>query len=277
MASPKAIIAVLALATTVTHARLHRLQADGAAQADGGAAEGAAASILAAPPAKADQRLTICNAYPSPESMTVMQLHSTAPPAALTQAPLAYKSCQALTMPLSSGVELEFRLGSSPVGEFTASEVPEQTMSLLLVASRKRAGFKAVAFDSHAFADSDLAQVAVIDAYRGPGDQDPMKISRRTTEATDGAKPALVQQGEGLQYGSIAFLNPGDYNVRLGDGSQSAQLAAEKGKNYVLLRVGMGQNGTAFPKELVLFTGAAASRALAGLALALLVQLLGHR
>jgi len=275
MASPKAIVAVLALATAVTHARLHRLQADGAAQADGGAAEEAAASILAAPPAKADQRLTICNAYPSPETMTVMQLHSTAPPAALTQAPLAYKRCQALNMPLSAGVELEFRLGSSPVGEFTASEVPEQAMSLLLVASRKRAGFKAIAFDSHAFADSDLAQVAVIDAYRGPDDQDLMKISRRATEAKDGL--TLVQQGEGLQYGSIAFLNPGDFDVRLGDGSQSAKLAAEKGKNYVLLRVGMGQNGTAFPKELVLFTGAAASRALAGLALALLVQLLGHR
>merc|ERR1719387_2234300 len=134
-------------------------------------------------------------------------------------------SCQQLALQMNEGVELEFRLGNSPVGEFTASEVPRQAASLLLVASRKRAGFTAVAFDSHAFANADLAQVAVIDAYRGPGGQQLMKISRRPTDATEAAGKALVQQGEGLEYGSIALLNPGAYTVQLGNGQRTDMIA----------------------------------------------------
>merc|ERR1719326_621619 len=128
--------------------------------------------------------------------MTVLQQTPHKPATVLTQQPLAYMSCQQLALPMSDGIELEFRLGKSPVGEFTASEVPRQASSLLLVASRKRAGFTAVAFDSHAFADADLAQVAVIDAYRGPGEEEQMKISRRPTDPAEAAKKALVQQGE---------------------------------------------------------------------------------
>merc|ERR1719326_2389562 len=160
--------------------------------------------------------------------MTVLQQTPHKPATVLTQQPLAYMSCQQLSLQMSNGVELEFRVGKSPVGEFPASEVPRQATSLLLVASRKRAGFTAVAFDSHAFADADLAQVAVIDAYRGPGEEEHMKISRSGPTDPADAKTALVQQD--LEVGSIAYLNAGAYTVQ--SGMQQTSLVADKGKTY---------------------------------------------
>merc|ERR1719460_1156125 len=191
------------------------------------------------------------------------------PPKVLTEPPLAYMSCRQVTLPMTDEVELEFRLGNSPVGEFTASEVPRQATSLLLVASRKRAGFTAVAFDSHAFADADLAQVAVIDAYRGPGEEEHMKISRSGPTDPADPKTALVQQD--LEVGSIAYLNAGAYTVQ--SGMQQTSLVTETGKTYVLMRVG---TGAPFPEQLVLYSGTPAARALAGLLLTLLLQLLGR-
>lgn len=269
MAFSRAVLVVLAIAVAVAQARMQRLATDGNAAA--ASSDESGTSILVPPPDQINQLLTVCNAYSSTEPMTVLQLNPKKSPTVLTQQPLTYMGCQQLTLPLTNGVELEFRLGNSPVGEFTASEVPRQAASLLLVASRKRAGFTAVAFDSHAFANADLAQVAVIDAYRGPKGQEQMKISRRPTDASDASK-ALVQQGEGLEYGSIAFLNPGAYTVQLGS-NQRTDLIAEKGKTYVLLRVGTDQTGPAFPEQLVLYSGTPAARALAGLLVALLARL----
>lgn len=270
----KALSVVLAFGTAFTHARMQgRLQADGAAVADGTVGEGVATSILVAPPAKTDHRLTICNAYSSPEPMSVVQHNPDTLPTLLTKEPLAYKNCKEMALPMSDGAELEFRFGNTAVGEFTASDVPRQAASLLLVASLKRSGFKAIAFDSHAFADSDLAQVAVIDAYRGAGAPVQIEISRTPSGPEEAAKKSLLQQG--MEYGSIAFLNPGDYVVHLGNQSQTTALPAQKGKNYVLLRVGSDQDGPAFAEELVLYSGAASIRALTGLALAFLAHFWG--
>lgn len=271
MAFSKAFFAVLTLASVraASVGAHQRLETDGTEVVNGSSAEKAVASILVPPPAQNNQQLTICNAYSDAQPMTVLQLNPKASATVLTQAPLAYMSCQQLILPMPNGVELEFRLGNKPVGEFTASEVPRQAASLLLVASRKRAGFTAVAFDSHAFANADLAQVAVIDAYRGPGEQEAVKISRHSADAA-----ALVQQGEGLEYGSIAFLNPGAYSLQLGNGNQRRDLIAEKGKTYVVLRVGTDQTAPPFPEQLVLYSGAMAARAFVGFLLALLPLLL---
>jgi len=277
MAFPRALLAVLALEAAIAHARMQRLAADEAAVADGASAavaDGASAaqattSILVAPSGKVSQRLTICNAYPSQEAMSVLQLNPKAAPTPLG-GPMAYMSCQQLALSMSDGLELEFRQGNTPVGEFTASDVPRQATSLLLVASRKRAGFTAVAFDSHAFSDADLAQVAVIDAYRGPGEEEHMKISRSGPTDPADAKTALVQQD--LEVGSIAYLNPGAYTVQ--SGMQQTSLVADKGKTYVLMRVG---TGAPFPEQLVLYSGTPAARALAGLLFAFLAQLLVGR
>jgi hypothetical protein len=269
MASPKGICAVLALSGAVANARMQgRLQADGAVGVDGAETTGAATSILVTPPAKIDHSLTICNAYSSSEPMSVVQHNPDTLPTLLTSTPIPYKNCREMDSPMSDGAELEFRFGNAAVGEFTASEVPRQATSLLLVASRKRSGYKSIQFDSHAFADSDLAQVAVIDAYRGSGATAQMEISRHPSGPAENDKKSLLQQA--MEYGSISYLNPGDYTVRLGNQNQIANLPAQKGKTYVLLHVGSDQEGPAFPEELVLYSGAAAIRVLMGLALALL-------
>lgn len=271
MASPAGLCAVLALSAAFASARMQgqgRLQTDGAAGVEGAETTGAATTILVTPPAKVDHRLTICNAYSSSEPMSVVQHNPDTLPTLLTSTPIPYKNCREMDSPMRDGAELEFRFGNTAVGEFTASEVPRQAASLLLVASRKRSGYKSIAFDSHAFADSDLAQVAVIDAYRGAGAPAQFEISRHVSDPAESAKKSLLQQA--MEYGSIAYLNPGDYTVRLGNNSQSATLPAQKGKTYVLLHVGSDQEGPDFPEELVLYSGAAAIRVLMGLALALL-------
>lgn len=270
------VVPVFIVAAALPGAARLQLKADGVVAAD------STAAIQVAPPRGAHHRLTICNAYASASPLSVARL----PADLLTAAPLAYKRCEEVRSPVVQGDELVFKVGDRDVGSFLADGMPTQSASLLLVLYRRREGVKSSAFDSHVFVeDAGHAQVAVIDAYRGPmsaplAASGPVKIERRLPEdkaSKDHAKAALVQRGEALAFGSVAFVNPGEYSVRLGHGTPKIDLAAEQGRSYVVMRVGTGRNGTAFPEELVLFSGAGAGQGLVGLVLAALVRVAcGH-
>lgn len=226
-------------------------------------------------PAAVQQHLRICNGYASRDPVIVLR----APGQVLGNAPLGYKQCQDVLVALEDGDRLDFRDGSSSIGSFTTSDVPRTTSSLLLVLHRRDSRSAAVAFQSHSYSDLGKPQVAAIDAYHGPskshlqiaGAQPPADNSGGETDKNS----LLVSSAEYLQYSSVFAVNPGQYNVSLldeGKVQHQVQLDAAAGKEYVVMRVGLGGGGE-FPEELVVF-GATAPRSIFGMLV--LAALLGY-
>jgi len=217
-----------------------------------------------------EKHLRLCNGFAAKEPVVVRGASFNM----ITKDPIGYKKCADLTLPLVDGEELMFMAGDKQVGAFTVSGLPRSTASLLLVVYRRSKGSSA-AFDSHVYSSSNLAQIAVIDAYNGAA-SDALEIY-----GTDG-------KTEPLRFGSIAYANPGEYNVRLtgadtedqptrierlltvlgGPPGRSASVTIGAGTRYVAMRVGAG-GSEEFPEELVLLGRAAAAPVGALLLLAL--------
>lgn len=206
-------------------------------------------------PQAVEQHLRICNGYASAEPLEIYRL----PSEKLTQEPLPFKTCKDFTLALGEVDKLDFRAASDiSVGVFTATGVPRNTGSLLLVAQRRNEHLRAATFQSHSFAGLQTAQVAVIDAFSGPGGKGHVEIEDREK---DEKKSAMVQShAESLQYNSVIAVNPGAYSVSLVDpaGKKSAvqDLDASAGGTYVLMRVGQANAGDSFKEDMVLFGGA---------------------
>merc|ERR1711933_699919 len=82
--------------------------------------------------------------------------------------PLPYKSCRDFELRLKVGEELRFQLGGHGAGIFVLHAVPHDDAVMLLTMLRHDTVSTAVSFESHLFAKRPEAQVALIDAYRGP-------------------------------------------------------------------------------------------------------------
>lgn len=201
--------------------------------------------------------LMLCNAYAHslPLHITDVERHQR-----LTgETPLSYKTCRTFRLPMKEGDRFEFRAGDTAIGTFFANHLPEGPMSLLLVAHRKRPDSLAVAFDSHAFAELDAAQLAVVDAYRG---EEAGHLLIMDSASSQTAK----KRAEKLSFNTVMAVNPGKYEVALLDGSEASVAAlpleaSSKGK-FVVMRVGgvsasslaqMSQGQGSFGQELVVF------------------------
>merc|ERR1719375_2626630 len=111
------------------------------------------------------RKLRICNAYAWTKPLDI---HLVAARTMLTaDRPLAYKECRDLSTPLNEGDQIDFKAGELDVGSFYATGLPESQASLLIIPRRRDSDSMAVQFDSHAFAELQNAQVAVVDAYKG--------------------------------------------------------------------------------------------------------------
>jgi len=204
-------------------------------------------------------KLRLCNAYAWPEPVEMSRVQEPK----LVEYPLAYKACHDYALPLSAGDELQFKAGSDRIGTFEVRSLPENPDDLLMIVPHRRdTDSQAVVFESHVFKQSGSAQVAVVDVYKG------QQLS-----------PVIVAEGqrhEVLPYGSVVGLAPGAYDFMLGSNDTSsntshrnadikpnakkapAKLNVLKDKNYVVLRMGMGD--TSFPEELVAFPWSGATR-----------------
>jgi len=201
--------------------------------------------------------LMICNAYASPNKIEIVQVSTRQ---VLTESdPLAYKQCKDFTLSLHEGEQLDFKAGGLDVGTFFATGLPTTAASLLLIPHRRSPHSVGCTFDSHAFAEVQSPQIAVIDAYRGKSEKQTgaVKIIERVAASGDKAPASLVE--EELKFNSVVAVNPGKYEIALTgtDGSMTgtAALIADGSTKFVVMRLGVedeSQSGR-YPQELVVF------------------------
>lgn len=212
-------------------------------------------SLLASTPT-VHQQMMICNAYASPKMLDIMLVRTRQ---SITDgSPLAYKQCKDFSLPLQEGDQLDFKAGSLEVGSFYATGLPKSAASLLLVPHRRSPHSVGMSFDSHAFAELESPQIAVVDAYNGKADKGfgSVKISESL-----GGEAGTELAEEDLKFNTVVAVNPGKYDISLGGvGTAMVPLhAGGKGK-YVVLKVGAedgAKNGGHFPQELVVFPSSA--------------------
>lgn len=209
-----------------------------------------------------EHHLVICNAYASPKNLEIVQVSTRQ---VVTEGnPLAYKQCKDFTLSLHEGEQLDFKADGMDVGTFFATGLPKSAASLLLIPHRRSPRAVGCSFESHAFAEVQSPQIAVIDAYRGKSDKQAGAvkiIETLETASNDKAAPEPVE--EDLKFNSVVAVNPGKYHIALTgtDGSMTgtALLNAAGATKFVVMRLGVedeAQSGR-YPQELVVFPNGA--------------------
>merc|ERR1712224_185446 len=161
---------------------------------------------------------------------------------------MAYKTCRDFSPQLKAGDKIEFKIGDTTTGTFSVSDLPSNDAVLLLAIHRHDTVSTAVAFSSHIFANTENAQVAVLDTYMGKA-----KATPRVKDARGNST-----RSEELRYNSVVAVNQGQYKLTLDDDAGAeksmADLVALKREDYVVFRTGVeAQRGQSFPEELVVF------------------------
>lgn len=217
-----------------------------------------------------EHKLVICNAYTSDKSLDIVQVRTNAQITGTL--PLSYKQCREFAMPLEEGDQLDFKAGNLDVGSFYATGLPKTSTSLLLVPHRREPNSAGVRFESHAFADMQNPQIAVVDAYKGQKSGAVKIIENRQTltdnQGADNAEPLE----ESLNFNSVVAINPGRYHVALfGTGHDVAMpLSASNKAKYVVMRVGNDETktgGSQYGQELIVFPSNSGAHRLAHLSL----------
>lgn len=209
-----------------------------------------------------DQRLLICNAYPSGSSVVVRK--NAAEPLADSGHGLGFKQCRYVSERVQSGDKLEFSVqGSGISGTFEVGELPKTDAVLLLVLERRDAHTPLVTFSSLAFPQTsggEEAQLAVIDAFRGNATAPHLKMEDHITGEE---KQTVSKRVEQLAFNRVYAVEQGAYDASVADRERDAEseaklerstaraLKLEKGQNYVVLRTGddsVGESLTVFPE-----------------------------
>jgi len=182
-------------------------------------------------PLKFDRRLLICNAYPS-EYATKITKNS----AALAGAPsLNFKDCQYGSSEVLPKDKIDFELSESGIqGTFEVGELPDSDSVLLLVVQKRDAHSSLMSFQSFAFPinpKSTEAHIAVID-----GSTNLPKANLKIADKPKDAKHKSRE--EELIFNRIYALEPGNYDVSVGNTGGVESLALDSKKDYVLLRTG---------------------------------------
>lgn len=189
------------------------------------------------------QSLRVCNGYARDEALDVYVGKRR-----LTPRPLGYKQCDTFAGgAIAVGERLDFRAADVSIGTFNVEALPQSDAVLLLVIYRHDAQSTSVAFESHVFPAGEMAQVAVIDTYKGKANTE-LRIRERKSDAN----------GEILRYGTAIGVNPGIYEVSLvnAGGKEIAfdNLVALNNEAYVILRVGIdAQIGQKYEEELLVY------------------------
>jgi hypothetical protein len=193
------------------------------------------------------QKLRVCNAYPSESAMEVLRGSDQ-----LTSAPIPYKSCQELSPSLKSDDKLDFHVEDGAEGSFEVSSVPSSDATLMLVVHRHDVDSAALAFESHVFASVKGTQVAVLDAYSGKAKA---KTVIHAPRFQNGTRRGTAEQ---LEYQNVVSVNPGNYEVELEDTDGKAEsthkFAAKDHETYIVARVGAESTHNAtYHQELMVF------------------------
>lgn len=205
-------------------------------------------------PLKFNQRLLLCNAYPSKSPVAITKNDQSVVPNGL-----AFQQCEYAPASVLSKDKLDFMLSDAGIeGTFEVGELPQTDSVLLLVLQKRDTHSPLMAFQSFAFplnSGRGEAHVAVIDAAPAPGKAH-LKISDVPTQP--GAK-ALTEE---LSFNRIYALEQGRYDVSVlskDKQEQGEEIQLLGAKDYVLLRTGAeegAQNLVAFPRDQIQQSGA---------------------
>ncbi|CAD7959141.1 unnamed protein product [Amoebophrya sp. A120] len=185
--------------------------------------------------------LRVCNAYPFAKSTQVFDQS------------LDYKTCGEIQTNLQQGQQIDFFAEEKKVllGSFEVQDTPREDSTLLLVLQPLDAESTGVRFQSHAFANSAEAQVALLDAFVGSKAKKSDLIDIRDSY---GVQP----RDEKLRLNSVVGLNTGYYQVQSTtsgsnkhDGAKKS-LHALEGEKISIIRVGVAGNKD-LPEDLIVF------------------------
>jgi len=240
-------------------------------------------------PFRFDQRLLVCNAYPSASPMEVRQDGKAL---ASGHDAIAFSECRYLTTRVKSHDKLDLALqGRELHGTFEVGELPGTDAVLLLVPERHPHS-ETMNFQSFAFPTSTNnkdAQLAVINTFKGNRTIPHLQVEDHIAGKEERTVSKRIEQ---LNFDRVYSVEEGEYDASVaerrsaeGPARQGAHklLKLRKNQNYVVLRTGdeLGQ----FPESLVVFPETAlrsgCGRAAAALlwlpvALGLLLACLAH-
>jgi len=224
-------------------------------------------------PLKFNQRLLLCNAYPSKSAVAIQKNGQP-----IINGGIAFQQCNYAPANVLSKDKLDFMLNDAGIeGTFEVGELPQTDSVLLLVLQKRDNHSPLMAFQSFAFplnSGKDEAHVAVIDASPGSSKAH-LKIADRPVQAE--GKP-LVEE---LSFNRIYALSQGKYDVSIlsqGKDASKQEVDLLGKQDYVLLRTGGEELGAqtlvAFPHTEIQQSGAAQPMLFAAFAVVLSSMLL---
>lgn len=206
-----------------------------------------------------EQRLLVCNAYPSDGQVTVHKNGGEVLKGQNAEQGLNFRDCRYFSDKLQAHDRLDFNLAGAGVeGTFEVGELPATDATLLLVVEKRRGASSLVSFQSFAFPTSGAnkdAQLAVIDATDGKGGAR-LRVEDHvlTTE-----EKTVSKRVEELNFNRVYAIEAGSYDSQVVDGSgdsfgaevsTKSVLALQPRQNKVVLLTG---DDDKFPKTLVAF------------------------
>lgn len=210
-------------------------------------------------PLEFNQRLLICNAYPSKSLVTVK--HNGHAVFDDEERGVSFKQCRYSGGRVLGKDKLDFALeGAGTEGTFEVGDLPASDAILLLVLSHD-ARSPLIRFQSFAFptnTGSKDAQLAVIDAFKGNSSAAPHLKMEDHAVAKDGK--AVTKRVEQLNFDRVYAIQEGSYDAfvldhKSGSGEQletntKTMVNMRTNQNYVVLRTGDDKD---FPQSLVVF------------------------
>jgi len=193
-------------------------------------------------PLKFDQKLLVCNAYPSKSAVSVSKNGQTLGGAAM----LGFQQCKYTTTGVLAKDKIDFMLADAGIeGTFEVGDLPQTDAVLLLVLQKHDDHSPLMAFQSFAFppnSGADEAHVAVIDATVGSGKAH-LQIADRPIQGD-------AKRVEELSFNRVYALDQGRYDLAVLDqdkASPKEEVGLLGRRDYVLMRTGEGL--VAFPKD----------------------------
>jgi len=213
-------------------------------------------------PFRFDQRLLLCNAYPS---TSPMEVHQDGKALASGHGAIAFSECRYLTTRVKSHDKLDLTLQSQELhGTFEVGELPSTDAVLLLVPER-RPNSTVMNFQSFAFPTSTNnkdAQLAIIDTLKDNGTAAHLQVEDHIAGKEERTVSKRIEQ---LNFDRVYSVEEGEYDAsvaerRSAEGpprqGQRKLLKLRKNEHYVVLRTG-DERGK-FPESLVVFPETAA-------------------
>jgi len=209
-----------------------------------------------------DQKLLICNAYPSTSPAVISKNGKQVLSNDAAEASIGYQQCRYLPAQVQKHDRLDFGLNGVEVeGSFQVGDLPSSDAVLLLVLERHGTS-SMISFQSFAFpksADRQDAQLAVINAFSGN-----TSLPRLRMEDHISGKEikTVAKRVEQLSFNRVYSVEAGEYDASVMDTDEESSAARKelerktkrlvkmaKSGNYVLLRTGGGD----FEESLVVF------------------------